>query len=317
MRPPVRDGTDAPRSSRDPGTLSAAVLSWIAIGMVGLVTVAGLGWAGVFDGDDHTPDGFHGTVVDGYTDYPLGGVTVTPTDETGAPISSLAVVSAADGSYAITGLTSDEYGLLVDGSAVDHVTGYVASTAGPYGHHVVRTWGEAATYAPGVIGDIAIDPLTVFTSTVPATTTPETTSAITAAPATAAPPGASTTTVAFRGPAIGSLTATPSLVTPSRLCGGSTTTQFSIEVTHASGVKSVVVQWSYPTAPAGGGAGTASGTAILNQQAGTDTWVGGTSFWQQPAQAPQTSITLKVVATANDTYYRSRTFAQTLAIKKC
>lgn len=311
-----------PRSARDAGALSTAVLTWIAIAVVGLVTVAGLGWAGVFDGDESTGE-FRGTVVDSYTGDPLGGVTVTPTDETGAPISALAAATAANGSYAISGLTSDEYGLLVEGAAVGHQSGYVALIAGPHGHTVVATWGEAATYAPGVIGDIALDPLATPTTTVPAagtTSTPGVTSS-TAPPATS--PGtapatvAPTTTAAFRGPAIGDVTATPSLVTPSHLCGGSTTTQFSVTASHPSGVKSVVVQWSYPTAPVGAGPGMASGTATLTNVPGTDTWTGSASFWQAPLESPQTWITLKVVATANDTYYRSRTFSQTLAIKLC
>jgi hypothetical protein len=298
--------------------LSTAVLTWIAISMAVLVTVAGLGWAGVFDGDD-SAGGFHGTVVDAYTGDPLAGATVTPTDEAGAPISALAVVTAANGAYAITGLTSDEYGLLVNGAPIGHQSGYVALTVGPHGHTVVATWGAAATYAPGVIGDIALDPLAMPTTTVPQSSTTSTTAPVAGlAPATTAPAVIGpTTTAGFRGPTIGEIHATPSLVTPSRLCSGSTTTQFSVTATHPSGVKSVVVQWSYPTAPVGAGPGTASGTATLTPAPGGDTWTGGASFWQQPAQAPQTWITLKVIATANDTYYRSRTFAQALAIKHC
>lgn len=305
----------------DRGALSASVLTWIlaAVGLMGVV--ATLGWVGAFGGDDPATD-FRGTVVDSLTGEPLPGVTVAATDTDGAPISGLSATTTVEGKYLIAGLTSDEYGLRVDGSATGHETGYVAIPSGPYGHEVVPTWGAAATYAPGVVGDIALDPLSgPGATTVPTTetTSPSTTSSATSEP-TATEPGTpagavTTTTAGFLGPTIGTLTATPSLVSPSRVCGTSTT-QFTVNVTHPSGLKSVVVQWSYPTAPAGAPAGTASGTATLTQKAGTDTWIGGTSFWQQPSQE-QTWITLKVVATANDTYYRSRTFSQTLAIERC
>ena len=299
----------------DRGALSASVMVWILAAVALAGVVATLGRVGVFEGDT-SPGTFKGAVVDSSTGEPLGGVIVAATDVSGAPISGLSGTTTVDGKYMITGLTSDEYGLLVTGSGVGHETGYVAHTVGPHGHEVVATWGEAGTYAPGVVGDIALDPLagpsttTIPTTAVPATTEPG------ATPVTVPGVVGPTTTAGFRGPTIGTLTATPSVVSPSRVCG-TPTTQFSVAVSHPSGVKSVVVQWSYPTAPGGAGPGTASSTATLIQMPGTDTWVGGASFWQQPLLAPQTWVTLKVVATANDTYYRSRTFTETLAIKKC
>ena len=295
----------------DRGALSTSVLVWIlaAVGLVG--TVATLGWVGALDDDEATAT-FRGVVVDSTTGEPLPGALVAATDVSGAVISGLSATTTVDGEYQIAGLTDDEYGLHVSGAAVGHETGYVAHAVGAYGHEVVASWGAAATYAPGVVGDIALDPLAQPTTTVP-TTLP-----VTAVPTTGAPApstSAPTTTTGFLGPWIGELSASPALVVASPLCG-TTSSQFSIEVTHPSGVKSVVVQWSYPTRPIGAGQGTASGTATLSPVPGTDTWVGGATFSVSPA-ASQTWMTLKVVATANDTYYRSRTFTNTLAITLC
>ncbi len=301
----------------DRGALSAPILVWMlaAVALVGVV--ATLGWVGVFDDDNGGK--FRGTVVDADTGEPLGGVIVAATDTDGTPISGLSATTTVDGDYLIPGLTSDEYGLLVTGAAAGHETGYVALAVGPHGHEVVATWGAAATYAPGVIGDIALDPVAApSTTTIPTTTIPTSSPESTGPDATTTTAvGGTTTTAGFLGPTIGTLTATPSLVSPSRVCGGSTSTEFSVEVSHPSGVKTVVVQWSYPTLPVGAAPGTASGTVALSPKPSTDTWIGGTTFWMQPADAPQTWVTLKVVATANDTYYRSRTFTQTLAIKRC
>ena len=299
---------------RDRGALSTAVLWLAALLCLGLL-VASLGWAGVFNGDDNSgspativPTDWTGLVVDSVTGEPLGGVKVTPTDTDGAPISGLAVVTAANGTYVIPALTSDEYGLYVDGELVAHAAGYVASSSGPRGHLVVATWGAAATYAPGVFGDIALDPLDVPASSVPestvsASTTPESTVAASTVPVT--------TQAENHGPDIGALRAQPALVNPSRICGV-TATSFSVEVVDPDGVKSVVVQWSYPLAAGG----TASGVSTLSRVAGTNRWEGATSFWQQPRD-PQTAITLKVVATDQRTMYRSRTFTSALAIKRC
>lgn len=306
------------RPVRDRGALTTALLAWIAGFLVLAVLFASLGWAGVFTGDESAespgtivPTDWTGMVRDSLTGDPLGGVTVTPTDVSGAPISSLAVVTAANGSYLIPALTFDEYGLFVDGGLVAHAQGYVASGSGPFGHHVVDTWGAAATYAPGVFGDIALDPIEVPTSTVPestvASTVPESTAEANTSP--------TTTAAANHGPDIGAITANPALVSPSRLCGV-TTTSFAVEVVDPDGVKSVVVQWSYPTGAAGAAAGTASGASTLTRVAGTNRWEGASSFWQQPRDA-QTAITLKVVATDHLTMYRSRSFDHSLTIKRC
>ena len=320
-RHPHGDVRSTPHAGRaDRGAVSASVLIWLVAFLALAGLFAGLGWAGVFDGDDGEGGGTVGTieptdwtglVVDSLTGDPLGGVTVTPTDVTGAPISALAVVTSADGTYLIPGLTSEEYGLKVAGALIDHEDGWVASTSGPHGRLVVQTWGEAATYAPGVFGDIALDPLDVPATSVADTVGPDTT--VPVAPTTEGAGGGAEP--ANQGPEIGVLSANPPLVAPSQFCG-TTTVTFNIQVTDPDGVESVVVQWSYPTGAAGAAPGTASGTATLSWVPGTNRWTGGTSFWQQPLNDP-TWIALKVVATDNLTMYRSRSFDQTLAIQRC
>lgn len=293
--------------SPDRGAISTAAFIWTMAFLALAALFAGLGWAGVFDGDDDAtsegggasttvPGEFNGTVVDAISGEPLGGVTVTPTDESGAPISSLAAITPATGTYHIDDLTEDEYGLYVDGTLVDHERGYVAISTGPYGRLVVATWGDAATSAPGAIGDIALDPLTTPTSTEPTTTnTP-------------------TTAEERHGPEIGELTVTPQLVRNDP-CDDNTAS-FSIEVSDPQGVASVIIEWTYPTYVIGAAPGTAHGGVMLTAVPGTNRWQGSASFTQRPLNDP-TWIVIKVVATDDTTMYRSETFAKTLAITTC
>jgi hypothetical protein len=298
----------------DRGAVNTSLVVWIMAIFALAALFAGLGWAGVFDSGDEEgttappatiePTDWTGVVVDSITGEPLGGVTVTPTDVTGAPISSLAVVTAADGSYTLPGLTLDEYGLSADGSLVAHEQGWVASTSGPLGHLVVQAWGDAATFAPGVFGDIALDPIEVpvaSTSTSPSSS---------AAPTTIAP----TTTAANHGPDIGVLDVSPISVSPSAFCGP-TEVDLSVAVTDPDGVGMVNVEWSYPSDEFGV-PGTASGSETLSRDPGTDTWRGTLSFWKQPWYAI-TDVTLKVVAHDTRTMRRSRTFDSILTIERC
>lgn len=301
------------RSSRpDRGAINTSLALWIMAIFALAALFAGLGWAGVFEsGDDEStptppatiePTDWTGVVVDSITGEPLGGVTVTPTDVTGAPISALAVVTAADGSYTLPGLTLDEYGLSADGSLVAHEHGWVASISGPRGHLVVQTWGEAATFAPGVFGDIALDPI-------------DESAGSTSSPTTVTPTTAGTTTSAENhGPDIGVPTVNPSTVSPSAFCGN-TTTVLRVEATDPDGVGSVVVEWTYASDEFGV-PGTASGSETLTREPGSDTWTGMLSFWKQPWQAI-TPVSLKVIAYDTRTMRRSRTFDSILTIERC
>ena len=100
-----------------------------------------------------------GTLLDSTTGAPVVGATVQLTDEAGVLLYGLTDTSDAAGAFSIGGLTGEEYGVFVDGLAVDYEVGYVGAVAVTYGWHVVPTWLQASTWAPFDIGDIALDPL--------------------------------------------------------------------------------------------------------------------------------------------------------------
>ncbi|MDO8391990.1 MAG: carboxypeptidase-like regulatory domain-containing protein [Actinomycetota bacterium] len=253
---------------------------------------------------------FHGRVLDAATGVPVAGVSVTATDEAGDVIDTTIAVSAADGSYALTGLTGEEYGIWVDGSAVGYEQGFTGGTISAIGYLVVPSWGEAATAAPGIIGDIALDSLG----------TPTTTTSGAATTTTTAPTEVTTTTAVPLGgqpPTIVSVAANPNQVAAFALCGPRQST-LSVVVTDDDSVASVTVEWSYPAvAVVGGPASTAAGTAHLVRVPGSDTWQGSISVWMQPVESPQAFIAMKVTAVDNDNLQWWRNFNRTLSVKHC
>ncbi len=138
-----------------------------------------------------------GVVRDSATGAPVSGAVVYVTDTTSIDAIGLSAVTAPDGTFVIDGVTVEEYGLRVDATAIGYEAGYVGGAEPtPFGWQVYPTWGEATTWAPGSVGDIAVDPVPVE-STTPTTTlatTPPTT--ITPPPPLPPPPPTPTSTPA-------------------------------------------------------------------------------------------------------------------------
>lgn len=236
---------------------------------------------------------FRGKVVDSVTGVPLAGVSVTPTDDAGAPLTPYTVVSAADGSYEITGVVDSAYGIWVDGAAAGYEQGFTGAAVGPLGFVVWPTWGEAATAAPGTIGDIALDSTGVPATTLPGGSVPPTT--LLAGP--------------NMPPVIGTLTANPGTIyskpsTPG-LCK-TTSAILSVDVTDASGVASVTVDWSYRSF---------SGTITLARLDGSDTWQG--KIENLPDPTNPVAVSLVVTATDAEGLAAALPFGQSLGLKKC
>ena len=237
---------------------------------------------------------FRGTVVDSVTGTPLGGVGVSPTDSAGAPLTAYTVVSAADGSYEITGLVESAYGIWVDGAAVGYEQGFTGAAVSPLGFVVWPTWGEATTAAPGVVGDIALDSTGVPASTVPGGSLPPSTTVL-------AGPNVP--------PVIVALTADPGTIyskpsTPG-LCK-TVSAVLSVGVTDASGVASVTVAWSYRSF---------SGTITLTRVGSSDTWRG--TIENLPDPTTPVAVALVVTATDTEGLVAALPFGQSLGLKKC
>ncbi len=106
-------------------------------------------------------DAFTGRLVDIHTGSPIAGVTVRVGDTAGVLIDGPRALSGADGRFTLRDTPDEEYHVRVNGSAVDYQTGWVAFVPpGPLGRPVVSSIGEAVTWSPQNLGDIALRPTT-------------------------------------------------------------------------------------------------------------------------------------------------------------
>lgn len=252
-------------------------------------------------------DTFSSTVVDSVTGVPVPGVTVTATDEAGELLPEYSAVTAEDGTYTIAGLTEDEYGIYMDGTAVGYEAGYTGSSPTAFGYPV-DSWNESSTVAPGLMGDIALDAQgTAPTDGTTTTVTGETTTTV--APTTAAPSG-------NQPPTIVSVSASPAEITPSALCGRRSTV-LTVEVTDDERVDSVKVEWTYQAIAFADAPSQAVGTIPL-VQVGETTWQGTLTVWMQPATPPDPRfIEMKVTAVDGENLQWWRNFNRTVAVKRC
>lgn len=253
---------------------------------------------------------FSGKVVDGTTGVPIAGVSLSPTDNTGAPQTAYTVVSAADGSYEISGLINSEYGVWADGTAAGYEQGFIGGIVGPLGYLVEPTWVDGATAAPGVIGDIALDstgaapastttvPTAPTGSTLPGTTLPGTT-----LPGTTLPPGGPNTP-----PTIGAFAATPDVVYSKPVANecSTITSVVTIDVSDASGVASVKVKWSYRSR---------FGTRTLYRVGTSDTWKVTLGTFDDPTTPA--SISLEFTATDTEGLVATLAFPNAITLKRC
>ena len=255
---------------------------------------------------------FTGRVVDSVSGAPLGGVTIS-WDGAGdfIPDGPETAITAADGTFTLV-LSGEEYGLIIDGNAIGYEVGYLgASDPLPTGWQVFPTWGEASTWLPTPLGDIALDaagapaPTTTSTTaptTVPGTDPPNTTNTTNSTAPT-------TTTTPNAAPVIGNLSASPSVITAGPSCGS---TLLAVNVTDPTGVVSVTVAWSYTRF----NGSQASGTITLAHVQGGDTWQ---ATFAPQFDPPNDGSPVQLVVTATDAQGLSanRSFPQTLAVQYC
>lgn len=258
---------------------------------------------------------FTGRVVDSASGAPLGGVTVA-WDQAGdfVPDGPETALTAGDGMFTLD-LPGEEYGLIINGTAIAYEVGYLGGADRlPTGWQVFPTWGESSTWLPAPLGDIALDAVGVQpTTTAPSSTVP-TTSTLpeTVPPTQPTVPPTMPPTVPNSPPIISGLTATPNLISagPGASCGS---TLLQATVADPTGVAAVKIAWSYSTF----GNGTASGTLTMTRQSGTNTWRVTFEPEAYPPGSGSTFVQLVVTATDMQGLAANRAFPQTLSVEYC
>jgi hypothetical protein len=94
----------------------------------------------------------YGHVINARTGVGVANVYVTARDVVDRSIVFGHATTGTNGYFTMTGVTEEEFGLRVNGTAVSYEVGWLSCS-----HTVVPTWGQACSFAPSHLGSIKLD----------------------------------------------------------------------------------------------------------------------------------------------------------------